>query len=377
MLDNGSISCEQVQWENPEGRHIFHIILSRDKTAVHVTNLGCAVTAIYTPDRSGISKNIAAGYDCLSHYAQNPHYFGCLLGRYANRIGNARFLLEGRAVQLSRNEGDNHLHGGFQGFNKKIWEVASFVQSESQVGVIFKYTSRDGEEGYPGNLEVEVKYLLESGGKLGMYYSAVTDQTTPVNLSNHSYFNLSGFDNPVVNDHVLRIHAARYTEKNGRNLPTGRILPVSGTALDYLTPKRIGECIEELTADLGYDHNYVLDQEALRPDASHSPASYPPASGPAGPLVPAAELWDPASGRSLKVSTTQPGMQLYTANWWDGTITGAQGVPYVRHGAVALETQAFPDSPNQPAFPSTLLHPGNVYRAVTEFTFGIIPGPFS
>jgi len=360
------LSSEKVLCDDLNGRHVYDITLNNAETEIHITNLGCAITEICIPDRMGVRRNIVAGYDHLEAYGRNPHYFGCIIGRNTNRIADGQFTLNGRTVQLSCNEGENHLHGGFDGFHKKIWEIGAMIHSEEAVGVILKHTSPDGEEGYPGTLQVQVKYMLDVSGKLSIHYTAVTDQPTPVNLSNHSYFNLSGFEDMVIYDHILHIHAAGYTEKNGKNLPTGRLLPLGGTLLDFSTPRRIGAYIDQFPSDRGFDHNYILDRSFPGPH----PASAPLPNS-ATPAI-AAELFDPGSGRMLKVATTQPGIQLYTANWWDGTITGKQGKPYCKHGAVALETQAFPDSPNHPAFPDTILYPGDTYRSTTEFQFGVI-----
>jgi aldose 1-epimerase len=281
-------------------------------------------------------------------YIRNPWYFGCIVGRYVNRIGGALFYLDRQAVRLSPNDGKNHLHGGFEGFNRKIWDLKDVLDGGQEVGVIFEYTSPDGEEGYPGNLRVQVKYTLQKDNRLCVHYEAVTDKRTPVNLSNHSYFNLSGFDNPSIRDHWVMINAQGYTEKYAQNLPTGKILPLKGTPLDLSRPARFGERIDRLRFDRGFDHNYVLDGKE-----------------------PAAEVYDPSSGRLLRVITDRPGIQLYTANWWDGSVRGAHEQAYQQHGAFALETQAFPDSPNRPEFPNTILAPGEIYSTNTIFEFEI------
>jgi len=309
------------------------------------------------PDRVGRVKNIVAGFRHPDQYWQNEYYFGCIVGRYANRIGEGRLRLDGRVVQLSVNNDGNHLHGGFEGLHRKLWRLQSRIERDDASGIVLEYMSPDGEEGYPGNLRIQVSYLLDGAGRLWVDYSAVSDAATPINLTNHSYFNLSGFENPVVDDHLLRIFASRYTEKNGANLPTGRLLAVKGGPLDFTALRRIGDRLGQLSQDRGYDHNYVLDEG----DAHGGNAMRPAA------MRPAAELYDPDSGRQLRILTDRPGIQLYTANWWDGSVVGSQGVPYVRHGAIALETQAFPDSPNQASFPDTILRPGEVYRTTTIF----------
>lgn len=319
-----------------KGADLYLITLKNEQLIVHITNLGGTVTSIEVPDRNGVMKNVVAGFTDLQQYERNEAYFGCVVGRYANRIAGGRFLLNGASVQLSLNDGINHLHGGFDGFHKKVWDIVSINKN----GVILEYLSKDGEEGYPGNLRVRVEYTLDNE-KLSMQYSAITDRCTPVNLTNHSYFNLSGFEQPLVTDHLLQINACYYTGKNIHNVPDGKMLEVAGTPLDFLLPKKIGADIDKLPADQGFDHNFVLKEG------------------------PAATLYDPLTGRQLQVFTNQPGMQLYTANLWDGTL-------YEKHGAVALETQAFPDSPNHPEFPSTILHPGSVYESRTIYAFSVI-----
>jgi aldose 1-epimerase len=331
-----------------DGKEIFWITLKNGTTTVRITNIGCAITSIHTPDRNGVQENIVAGFDTPMEYIRNPWYFGCIVGRVVNRIGGALFYLDGKAVRLSMNNGSNHLHGGFKGFHRKIWDVKEVIHHAAEAGVVFECISPDGEEGYPGRLHVQVKYTLSVENKLSLNYTATTDKRTPVNLANHSYFNLSGFSDRKIMDHVLTVHAKDYTEKYAQNLPTGRILSVTGTALDLSSPVRMGDRIPQLLDDKGFDHNYVLNGK-----------------------TPAAELYDPASGRVLRVSTDQPGIQVYTANWWDGTLKGAHDQPYLQHGALALETQAFPDSPNHPEFPDTILSPGEIYRANTVFEFAI------
>ncbi|HEY4285836.1 MAG TPA: aldose epimerase family protein [Puia sp.] len=334
-------------------------VLSNGKVRVGILNLGASITAIETLDRSGRMKNIVAGFADQDRYWQNEYYLGCIVGRCANRISQGRFRLDGAEVRLSVNNDGNHLHGGFEGLHRKVWKLHSRISSAAEVGIVLEYMSPDGEEGYPGNLRIQVTYRLDKAGRFSIGYTAVTDKSTPVNLTNHSYFNLSGFERPTIDDHRLQVFAGAYTEKNELNLPTGRILPLAGTPMDFSTLRRIGDRIDQLPLDMGFDHNYVLD----RTD---------PVTGVIGGatgIVPAAELYDPVSGRSLRVLTDRPGLQVYTANWWDGAVIGQQHVPYVQHGAVALETQAFPDSPNQPSFPDIILRPGEVYNTTSIFEF--------
>ena len=334
-------------------------VLSNGKVRVGILNLGATITAIETPDRSGRVKNIVAGFADQELYWQNEYYLGCVVGRCANRISQGRFRLDGKEIHLSVNNDGNHLHGGFEGLHRKLWKLHSRISSAAEVGVVLEYMSPDGEEGYPGNIKIQVSYLLDKTGRFTIRYMAVTDKSTPVNLTNHSYFNLSGFETPTIGDHRLRVFADSYTEKNELNLPTGRIVSLAGTPMDFSTSKRIGDRIHDLLLDRGYDHNYVLNGA----DQVTS------ATGAGSGIVPAAELYDPVSGRSLRVLTDRPGLQVYTANWWDGEIIGQQDVPYVQHGAVALETQAFPDSPNQPSFPDIILRPGEVYNTTSIFEF--------
>ncbi|HMI61147.1 MAG TPA: aldose epimerase family protein [Puia sp.] len=334
-------------------------VLSNGKVRVGILNLGATITGIETPDRSGLMKNIVAGFADQEQYWQNEYYLGCVVGRCANRISKGRFWLDGAEIRLSVNNDGNHLHGGFEGLHRKLWKLHSRISSASETGIVMEYMSPDGEEGYPGNLRIQVSYLLDRTGRFTIRYTAVTDKSTPVNLTNHSYFNLSGFERPTIEDHQLQVFASAYTEKNEMNLPTGRILPLDGTPMDFSISRRIGDSIHDLPLDKGYDHNYVLDRADLVTGAM----------GAGTGIVPAAELYDPVSGRSLRVLTDRPGLQVYTANWWDGVIVGQQHVPYVQHGAVALETQAFPDSPNQPSFPDIILRPGEVYNTTSIFEF--------
>lgn len=342
------MTCSVTGCGMHNGEPVYLVTMGNGNITVRVTNIGCSILSIHVPDRDGVQRNIVAGFSDPLEYIRNPWYFGSVIGRYVNRIGGASFPLDGRTVHLSVNENGNHLHGGFEGFNKKIWRIADCYHNDHEAGVLFDYTSVDGEEGYPGNLQIRVRYTLNTAGELQLHYAAVTDKATPVNLSNHSYFNLSGFEVPTIADHLMTIGASAYAEKQHQNLPTGRLLPVRGTALDLSSPRRLGAGIDSLEADGGYDHHYVIDG-----------------------VQPAVEAYDPFSGRLLLVSTDRLGVQLYTANWWDGSLQGAHFAPYRRHGAFALETQAFPDSPNRPEFPGTILRPGEVFQTKTIFTFAI------
>lgn len=355
-IKSGTLSATLSTYQETDGTALQQITLENGTITVQLINLGATITSIHTPDRTGSNKNIVAGFAHPHEYRDNPAYFGSTVGRYANRIAGGRLTIGNMHYQLPVNNGNNHLHGGVAGFHKKAWQVTSCTENEEQAAVTMEYVSRTGEEGYPGTLTVHVTYALDLHNRLSILYMAYTDQATVVSLTNHSYFNLTGFEQPLVTDHLLRINATAYTEKNDNNTPTGQILPVAGTPLDFTSFRPIGTNIDLLTADGGFDHNYVLDH----------------ASSPSGnPATPAAELEDPSSGRFLQVFTDQPGLQLYSANYWDGSLTGAHGRTYLRHGAVALETQAFPDSPNQPHFPNTILRPGEIYKRETVFAFGV------
>lgn len=332
---------------------LYLISISNEDTTVELTNLGAAITAIFTADRTGKRHNIVAGYDNISLYQDNPNYFGCLLGRYAGRIAGAKFELDGGVFSLSRNDGLNHLHGGLEGFNKKVWKIRSFIQEDTEAGVVMEYLSQDGEEGYPGNLWVAVKYILDRDSKLKIIYDAVSDKNTPVNLSNHSYFNLGGFISGDILKHTLQINAETYSEMDEHSLPTGRILPVDGSPMDFLSAKEIGADIAAVMASGGYNHNFVLNDYSK------------------GKVRLVAKLSDAVSGRVLKVYTDRPGLQVYTANDWLGDIIGPQGFAYHKHGAVALETQSFPDSPNQPGFPDTILKSSERLICETIYEFSV------
>lgn len=331
-----------------DGSAVLLFRLSVPGLEVLISNFGATIVSINMQDRNGDVRNIVAGYDSLEQYEEDSIYAGSVVGRYANRIAFGKFELDKVRYELPVNNEMNHLHGGFKGFNKQLWEVEKIIREDNKVGVILSYMSPDGEEGYPGNLNVRVSYTLDENKQLIMEYAATTDRPTIVSLTNHSYFNLSGFEEPVY-DHELMVRSSKYTEKNENNIPTGKLLPVKDGPFDFGSPTPLGKHIHELEKDRGYDHNFVLENE--------------------GALQEAAILYHPASGRRLSISTDRPGIQVYTANWWDGSLTGRQGRAYEEHGAVALETQAFPDSPNHPEFPSTTLRPGEEFGTRTVFKF--------
>jgi aldose 1-epimerase len=314
-----------------------------------ISNYGGTILELWTPDKAGKSADVILGYDSLSGYLQksNP-YFGAIVGRYANRIHLGTFTIDGKTYTLAQNNGNNTLHGGIKGFDKVIWTVDQVNDSS----LALSYTSRDGEEGFPGNLNVKVVYTISFSNELMIDYTALTDKRTPVNLTNHAYFNLSGGKDSTVLEQELRIHASKYTPVNDSLIPTGLLAPVGGTAMDFQKTKKIGKDIDDVKG--GYDHNFVIDRKD---------------SG----LVIAATAFDPGSGRRMEVWTTQPGIQFYTGNFLDGSLTGRDGKKIVRHGAFCLETQHFPDSPNEPSFPSTILEPGQTFHELTVYAFTAKP----
>lgn len=335
----------KTDWGNFDGKKVFLYTLRNDNgTIVTITNYGGTVTSFVTPDKNGNKSSIIIGFDSLQGYLQHPPYFGALIGRYGNRIGDAKFSLDGVKYTLAANNGKNHLHGGIKGFDKVVWDAA--VPADSIPSLVLKYESKDGEEGYPGDLSVTVQYTLTNDDALKIDYTATTDKATPVNLTNHSYFNLSGNVNNSILAESLMINADYYTPVDTSLIPTGEIKPVRGTPFDFTSPKIIGKSIDSVKG--GFDHNWVLN----RKDTS---------------LQKVAVLSDTASGRSLVVYTTQPGLQFYTGNFLDGKFINRDGKPIGQHSALCLETQHFPDSPNKSNFPSTILRPGERYHQVTEY----------
>jgi aldose 1-epimerase len=310
-----------------------------------VTNYGTIVTKLHVPDRHGKMGDVVLGFDNLDQYLEGHPYFGCTVGRFANRIARGQFTLEGKTYKLAINNGPNHLHGGLKGFDKVVWKA----EPQSGAALKFTYTSPDGEEGYPGKLDVTVVMTLTDANELRIDYTAATDQPTPVNLTNHSYFNLAGQGDIL--SHELTLAADRFTPTDADLIPTGELKSVKDTAMDFTSPKLIGSRIGKIgNSESGYDHNYVLNSGGKT-------------------LALAARVYEPTSGRVLEVHTTQPGIQLYTANYLDGSLKGKGGVVYGRQHAFCLETQHFPDSVNQPKFPSTILRPGEAYRQTTVHKF--------
>src|SRR5688572_1020746 len=350
---------QEIFGKMPDGREVKRYTLkNKNGVTAKLIEYGAILSELWVPDRNGRPTNIVAGFDNLEQYLAGHPFFGATTGRYANRIAKGKFTLDGKEYTLAINNGPNALHGGLKGFDKQLWEseaAAWTSESEpgaskgSQVGVRFNYRSKDGEEGYPGNLDVTVVYTLNDRNTLTIDYTATTDKTTVVNLTNHSYFNLAGSGDIL--KHVIRIAADRYTPVNDQLIPTGELAPVAGTPFDFQQPTAIGARFDQLTNNpRGYDHNFVLKR-----------------TGPG--LEAIAWVEEPTTGRRMEVLTTEPGMQLYTGNFLDGKLTGVGGVNYKQHSAFCLETQHFPDSPNHPHFPSTVLRPGETYKTTTAYRF--------
>jgi aldose 1-epimerase len=340
----------------PEGKPVdLYILTNAHGLEVRVINLGGIITSLRVPDKNGKLDDIVLGFDNLDGYLENKPYFGAIIGRYANRIANGKFTLDGHEYTLAKNNGSNSLHGGLKGFNKVIWQAEPF-RNHQGMGVTLSYTSKDGEEGYPGNLRVKVTYTLTEKNELAIDYEATTDKATPVNLTQHTYFNLAGEGSGDVLAHELRLNADRFTPIDKNLIPTGEIRSVKGTPLDFTQPATIGARIndpyDQLVIAHGYDHNFVV-------------------TGKDDSLQFAARVREPKSGRVLEAYTTEPGIQLYSANFLDGSVIGKHGHAYKQREAFCLETQHFPDSPNHPDFPSTILRPGNTFHSRTVFKFSV------
>jgi aldose 1-epimerase len=339
----------QATWGNIEGKEVLLYTLTNTKgVQVKISTYGGIVTSWTVPDKNDKISNVVLGFDSLSGYLAKPPYFGALIGRYGNRIAKGKFKIDSTQYTLATNNGANHLHGGNKGFDKVLWDAHTI--SDTVAALILSYTSKDGEEGYPGNLNVNVRYTLTDDDELKIEYSATTDKPTPVNLTNHSYFNLTGNALNTILDHTLMIAANHYTPVDSTLIPTGEIKSVIGTAFDFTSPKTIGRDIAAVPG--GYDHNFVLNKK----DTS---------------LQKVAVVSDAISGRSLEVYTTQPGIQFYTGNFLDGTFKTREGNPINKNAALCLETQHFPDSPNEPGFPTTILQPGQNYHSLTVYKLAV------
>ncbi len=351
-------ALQKENWGKTEAGEeiLLYTLRNASGIEVRITSYGGRVVSLKTPDRKGQFGDIVLGFDNLAGYLGKNPYFGALVGRYANRIANGEFQLNGTRYKLARNNGENSLHGGLKGFDKKVWD-AHEITSGDDPALELSYFSANGEEGYPGNLHATVRYTLTSSNELHLDYSAITDQDTVLNLTNHSYFDLSGQGTGKILDYEVTIHADRFTPVNAHLIPTGELRPVGGTPFDFRKPmpigSRINESDEQLKLAIGYDHNFVLNGTGKGPSL-------------------AARASDPQSGRVLEVLTTQPGVQFYTGNHLDGSVTGKNGKVYGFRSGICFETQHFPDSPNHPEFPSTELKAGQRYQETTIFRFSTV-----
>ena len=344
-------------WKTADGQNVDLVTL-RNSGGITLSALtyGGVITTLQTPDRAGQMDDIVLGFDSMAQYEKESPYFGCIIGRYGNRIAKGKFTLDGKTSTLATNNNNvNHLHGGVKGWDKKVWAAETFNDRRG-VGVIFRYTSVDGEEGYPGTVKAEVTYTLTDQNQLIVDYKATTDKATVINLTQHSYFNLAGAKANDILGHELTINADKYTPVDPTLIPTGEIADVTNTPFDFRKSTAIGARIgqdtnEQIKRGLGYDHNWVLNRTG-------------------DGLSLAAKVLEPTSGRTLEITTTEPGIQFYSGNFLDGKLNGKGGRNYPHRSGFCLETQHYPDSPNQPKFPSTVLKPGQEYKTQTVFTFG-------
>lgn len=343
--------------KTPDGQPLdLYVLTAKGGAEASITNYGGAVVSLKVPDRNGKLADVVLGYDNADGYVNDKSFFGALVGRYGNRIGHAQFVLDGKTYTLAKNNGENSLHGGLKGFNKAVW-TAKIIPAKDGQSLELSYLSKDGEEGFPGNLKVSVIYTLTDSNALRITYSATSDKKTVVNLTNHSYFNLAGQGSGDILGHLLIIRADKFTPVDAGLIPTGEFRDVAGTPFDFRKELAIGARIdqdeEQLKLGGGYDHNFVL-QRSNDPEESL-----------------AARVLEPVSGRILEVWTTEPGVQFYTGNFLDGKTIGKGGLTYPKRSAFCLETQHFPDSPNQPKFPSVVLNPGERYHTITTYKFSV------
>jgi aldose 1-epimerase len=339
--------------KTPDGREVdLYTLRNKNGLEVGIISFGGVIRTLKAPDRNGKFEDVVLGFDTLDSYVAKNPYFGALVGRYANRIGGAKFSLDGKEYNVPKNDGPNCLHGGIHNFSKQVW-TAKGAGTPNEARLVLEYVSADGEEGFPGKLTATVTYTLDDNNELRIDYAAVSDKPTVINLTNHSYFNLAGQGNGDILNHVVTIHASKFTPVDATLIPTGELKPVAGTPFDFTKPTRIGERIggddQQLKHGMGYDHNWVLDHT--------------------GSLAVAARAEDPGSGRVLEVLTDQPGVQFYTGNHLTGADHGKGGTVYQQRYGFCLETQHFPDSPNKPSFPTAVLRPGEHYHTTTVFRF--------
>ncbi len=354
-MDKPSIS-KAAFGQLPDGRTAdIYTLTNSNGMSARITNYGGIITHLFVPDKDGKFEDVVLGFDSLQHYLNGHPFFGALVGRYGNRIANGKFQLDGQTYNLYVNNGPNALHGGKVGFDKVLWETQE-IKTDSTVGLQMSYVSADMEEGYPGTLGVRVTYTLANDNSLKIDYRASTDKPTVVNLTNHSYFNLTGLKRDILG-HQVTIHADSLVAVNDKLIPTGTLIPVAGTPFDFNTPHEVGERIDDITHEQvkfggGYDHCWVLRK-----------------NGNEG-LPEIATVYDPSSGRLMEVFSTEPGVQFYTGNFLDGKLTG-KGATYAKRFGLCLETEHYPDSPNQPQFPTTVLRPGETYSTTTAYRFSV------
>ncbi|MGV3588480.1 MAG: aldose epimerase family protein [Adhaeribacter sp.] len=351
---NSNMSIQKESFgKTKDGTEVqLYTLRNENGVQVKITNYGGIVTSLITPDKNGKPGDVVLGFDSVAGYQSDAYlksgpYFGALIGRYGNRIAKGQFTLDGKTYTLAKNNGANHLHGGVKGFDKVVWQAEEVA---GQQALKLTYVSKDGEEGYPGTLTTHVTYTLTPDNELRIDYEATTDKATPVNLTNHSYFNLAAGQAEDALQHILTINADRYTVVDASLIPTGELRSVKGTVMGFTEPTAIGARIAQVEG--GYDHNYVL-------------------SNTDGSMKQAATVYEPTSGRFMEVSTTEPGIQFYSGNFLDGSLTGKNNTAYKKHYGFCLETQHFPDSPNQPSFPSTILKPGDTYKTSTIYKFSV------
>ncbi|MDN5216697.1 aldose epimerase family protein [Fulvivirgaceae bacterium BMA12] len=351
-----AISAKETPFGEIDRQQVMlYTISNQQGMTVEITNYGGIITSLTVPDQTGKAGDVVLGYDNLQDYLEKSPYFGSVVGRYANRIAAGQFTLNEETYTLAKNNIGNHLHGGLVGFDKVIWD-ANLVKEEKAVKLVLTHESPDGHEGYPGNLQVEMIYTIDETNQIKIDYRATTDKSTIVNLTHHSYFNLTGDPKQTILGHELQIKSRYYLPVDSTLIPTGEFREVAGTAFDFNTFRPIGDSIAVEDTQIkyggGYDHCWVFSKES-------------------GPLKNVASLFEPSSGRLMEILTTEPGMQFYSGNFLDGTLTGKGGVSYQYRSAVCMETQHFPDSPNKPDFPSVVLNPGEVYTSSTVYRFSV------
>lgn len=340
-----------------DGTEVFSYLLKNAKgMEAKIITYGAAVVSLTAPDRKGKFADVVLGYDNIEGYVADKTFFGAIVGRYGNRIGKGKFKLDGKEYQVSVNDGENSLHGGFQGFNKKIWTAMGYESTNTGSSLTLKYISADGEEGFPGKVELTVVYKLTNENELSINYTGTTDKTTILNPTNHSYFNLTGDPNNTILDHELMINADNFTPVDSKLITTGKILPVANTPMDFRKPKKIGKDIgadfEQLKFGGGYDHNWVLNKHKKG-------------------VSEGATVYEPTSGRFMKVFTDEPGVQFYCGNFLNGAVKGKNGIAYQKRTGLCLEAQCYPDSPNKPEWPSVVLTPDKVYHQTTIYKFSV------